>query len=106
MLSDTRNSINSLTLKLNKIAENVDNTVTDTRPEIKGMLEDISSLTARIDTVAINLNLLVLNAKDTSSTFGKLTSEDEIYNNLNKTIISINKLVRKIEKDGIRLRLF
>lgn len=106
MLADTRENINSLTLKLNKIAENVDNTVTDTKPELKETLEDIRSLTARVDTLAINLNALVVNASDTNSTIGKLTGEDEIYNNLNKTIISINKLVRKIEKDGIRLRLF
>jgi phospholipid/cholesterol/gamma-HCH transport system substrate-binding protein len=106
MLADTRNNINSLTLKLNKIAENVDNTVSDTKPELKETLEDIRSLTARVDTLAINLNSLVLNAKDTNSTIGKLTGDDEIYNNLNKTIISINKLIRKIEKDGIKLNLF
>jgi len=106
MLAETRSNINSLTLRLNKIAENVDNTVTDTKPELKETLEDIRILTARIDTVAINLNSLVTNAKDTNSTIGKLTSEDEIYNNLNNTIISINKLIRKIEKDGLRLKIF
>ena len=106
MLSDTKNNINSLTQRLNKIAENIDNTVTDTKPELKGTIDDIRSLTARIDTLTMNLNSLVINASDTNSTIGKLTGDDEIYNNLNKTIISINKLVRKIEKDGIRLRLF
>ena len=106
MLTDTRNNINLLTLRLNKIAENIDNTVTDTKPELRETIEDIRNLTARVDTLAINLNSFVVNANDTNSTIGKLTNEDEIYNNLNNTILSINKLIRKIEKDGIRLKLF
>jgi hypothetical protein len=48
----------------------------------------------------------VLNTKDTNSTVGKLLTDDDFYNNLNKTVLSINKLVKKIEKDGVRLRLF
>jgi hypothetical protein len=47
-----------------------------------------------------------MNASDSNSTVGKLLSEDEMYVNVNKALLSINKLVRKIEKDGIRLRLF
>lgn len=106
MLADTRQSINSLTLKLNSVADNLDNTVSDTKPELKQTISDIRELTAKVDTLAVNLNSFVLSARDTSTTVGKLFGEGDMYSNLNKTIISINKLVRKIEKDGIRLRLF
>jgi phospholipid/cholesterol/gamma-HCH transport system substrate-binding protein len=106
MLSDTRSSINSLTSRLNSIAENVDNTVTDTKPEIKETMQDIRLLTARLDSLTINLNSLVVGVKDSNSTVGKLLTEDEVYNNINKALLNINSLVKKIEKDGIRLRLF
>lgn len=106
MLSDTRNSINSLTAKLNNIATNIDNTVTDTKPELKETMQDVRILTNRLDSLTMNLNSLVLNASDSNSTVGKLLSEDDIYENINKALLSINKLVKKIEKDGIRLRLF
>jgi phospholipid/cholesterol/gamma-HCH transport system substrate-binding protein len=106
MLSDTRNSINSLTARLNNIALNVDNTVTETKPELKETMQDIRLLTSRLDSLTINLNSLVVGAKDTNSTVGKLLTEDEVYNNVNKALLNINKLVKKIEKDGIRLRLF
>ena len=106
MLADTRSSINSLTAKLNNIATNIDNTVTDTKPELKETMQDIRTLTSRLDTLTINLNSLVLNASDSNSTVGKLITEDDMYDNINKALLSINKLVKKIEKDGIRLRLF
>ncbi|MBZ0202309.1 MAG: MCE family protein [Ignavibacteria bacterium] len=106
MLADTRSSINSLTAKLNNIATNIDNTVTDTKPELKETMQDVRILTGRLDSLTINLNSLVLNASDSNSTVGKLLGEDDMYENINKALLSINKLVKKIEKDGIRLKLF
>lgn len=106
MLAETRNSLKSLASRLNNIAENVDNTVTDTKPELKGTLEDVRLLTARLDSLTINLNSMVVNVKDSNSTVGKLLSQDDMYDNVNKALVNINKLVKKIEKDGIRLRLF
>lgn len=106
MLADTRNSINSLTARLNNIALNVDNTVSETKPELKETMQDVRLLTARLDSLTMNLNELVSGVKDSNSTVGKLLTEDEMYDNINKALLNINKLVRKIEKDGIRLRLF
>ncbi|MCC6864921.1 MAG: MCE family protein [Ignavibacteria bacterium] len=106
MLTDTRINVNSLTQKLNNIALNVDNTVSDTKPEIKETFKDIRTLTTRLDSLTINLNNFVTGANDSNSTVGKLLTEDEMYNNINTALLNINKLVKKIEKDGIRLRLF
>ena len=106
MIAETRNNLNSLTARLNSIAENVDNTVVETKPELKETMKDVRQLASRIDTLALNLNSLVVNAKDTNSTVGKLLMEDVMYNNINNALLNINKLVKKIEKDGIRLRLF
>jgi phospholipid/cholesterol/gamma-HCH transport system substrate-binding protein len=106
MLAETRGNLNSLTNRLNSIAENVDNTVIETKPELKETMQDVRLLTSRIDSLAINLNSIVGGAKDSNSTVGKLLTEDALYDNINKALLSINKLVKKIEKDGIRLRLF
>ncbi len=106
MLEENRSRLRSLTARLNSIAENLDETVLETKPELRNTISDIRNLTGRVDTLAVNLNQLVLDTKDSSNTVGKLLTDDDFYNNLNKTIQSINKLVKKIEKDGIRLRLF
>ncbi len=106
MLADTRSSINSLTQRLNNIALNVDNTVSETKPELKETFQDIRVLTSRLDSLTVNLNNLVVGANDSNSTVGKLLTEDDMYDNINKALLNINKLVKKIEKDGIRLKLF
>jgi len=106
MLEENRLSLKSLTGRLNSVATNLDETVLETKPELKNTISDIRDLTGRVDSLAFNLNQLVLDTKDSNSTVGKLLTDDDFYNNLNKTILSINKLVKKIEKDGIRLRLF
>ncbi|MCX7878575.1 MAG: MlaD family protein [Ignavibacteria bacterium] len=106
LISETRNNLNNLTYKLSHIASNVDNTVSDTRPELRQTMEDIRLLTSRLDSLALNLNSFVNGTLDSNSTVKRLLTEDDIYENLNKTLININKLVRKIEKDGVRLRLF
>jgi phospholipid/cholesterol/gamma-HCH transport system substrate-binding protein len=106
MLSETRSNLNNLTLKLSGIATNVDNTVSQTGSDLNQTVKDIRELTGRVDSLAVNLNRLFTGVSDSGSTVGRLLTEDDIYENVNRTLISINKLVRKIEKDGIRLRLF
>jgi phospholipid/cholesterol/gamma-HCH transport system substrate-binding protein len=106
LLVENRASLRNLTARLNSIADNFDSTIVETKPELKNTIGDIRDLTARVDSLTENLNELVHNARDTNSTVGKLISNDEFYNNLNKTVININKLVKKIETEGIRLKLF
>jgi phospholipid/cholesterol/gamma-HCH transport system substrate-binding protein len=106
ILEENRQSLRSLTTRLNSIANNFDETLVETKPELKNTISDIRLLTGRVDSLTLNLNQFVLNAKDSNSTVGKLLTDDDFYNNLNKTVLSINKLVKKIEKDGVRLRLF
>jgi phospholipid/cholesterol/gamma-HCH transport system substrate-binding protein len=106
MIAETKMNVGTLTHNLNGVVDKVGTTVDETRPELKQTVEDIRMLTSKLDTLTDNLNLLVINAKDTNTTVGKLLTEDDLYNNLNKTIISINKLVKQIKKDGIQLKLF
>ncbi len=106
MITDTRKSINALTISLNHVVDNVGSTVDETRPELKETVQDIQTLTFKLDSLTDNLNSVVLSTKDTNSTVGKLMTQDDIYDNLNKTIISIDKLVKQIKKDGIRLKIF
>ena len=106
LLVENRSSLRSLTSRLNSIADNFDSTIVETRPELRNTIGDIRDLTSKVDSLTENLNGLVQNARDTNSTVGKLITNDEFYINLNKTVLNINKLVKKIETEGIRLKLF
>lgn len=106
MLVENRNNIRNLTARLNNIADNVDNTVTESKPEFKQTITDIRSLTARIDSIAVSLNQFIYDTRDSSGTVGKLISDGKLYENLNSTVLSLNKLIKQINTKGIRLRLF
>ena len=106
LLEENRQNLKTLTTRLNSIATNVDQTVIDTKPELKQTLNDIQTLTARFDSVAMNFNNIIGNAKDSSSTVGKLLTDDKLYINLNKAIISMEKLIQQIKEKGIKLRIF
>jgi phospholipid/cholesterol/gamma-HCH transport system substrate-binding protein len=91
---------------LNSIADNVDKTVIETKPDLKQTFDDIRDLTNRLDSIAANFNGILLNARDSSSTVGKLLTDDQLYNNLNKTLVSLDKLIKQIKEKGIKLSIF
>ena len=106
LLEENRTNLKSLTTKLNTIADNVDNTVTSSQPDIKQTFSDIRDLTTKLDSAASNLNNFILSTRDSSSTVGKLMTDDQLYTNLNKAIISLDKLIKQIKEKGIKLRIF
>jgi phospholipid/cholesterol/gamma-HCH transport system substrate-binding protein len=106
LIEENRNSLRGITGKLHSVADNLDQTISQTRPELHETIRDIRDLTSKMDTLTMNFNQIALNAQDSTNTVGKLLTGDEFYKNLNKTVNSINRLVQKINKDGIRLRLF
>jgi phospholipid/cholesterol/gamma-HCH transport system substrate-binding protein len=106
LLEENRQNLTSLTSKLNTIADDLGGTVSETGPEIKETIGDIRELTSKLDSLTGNLNEIVVNSRDSNSTVGKLLYDDAFYTNLNSTVLSINKLIKKIDKDGIRLKLF
>jgi phospholipid/cholesterol/gamma-HCH transport system substrate-binding protein len=106
LLEENRQSLKTLTSRLNSIADNVDETVIDTKPELKQTFDDIKDLTNRLDSIAFNFNNILITVKDSSSTVGKLLTDHQLYNNLNKAILSMDKLIKQIKEKGIKLRLF
>lgn len=106
LLVENRNSLRTLTQRLNSIADNVDNTVSETRPEIKETMGDIRLLTSRLDSIAFSFNQFIIDTRDSNGTVGRLITDDKLYDNLNMTVTSLDKLIKQINKKGIRLRLF
>ncbi len=106
LLEENRRNLSALTSKLNALADNLESTVSDTKPDLKETISNVRTLTIKLDSLTDNFNQLVYNSKDTNSSVGKLLQTDEFYNNLNSTVVNIDKLVKQIKKEGIKLRLF
>lgn len=79
--------------KIDAIVSNVDN-ITDSIAQA-----NIRTLVNNAQSTVDNANALIADVKNGRGTVGQLVSNDSLYNNLNKTIESIDLLVKDIKAD-------
>lgn len=106
LVTDSRNGINSLSNKLGKTVDNVDLAIGDNSKELKNTLNEIQNLTIAVDTLVYNLNTVVNDISDKKKGLGKFISDDQFFDNINSTLTEIEKLTKKIRKDGVKINLF
>ena len=106
LVADSRNGINSLSNKLGKTVDNVDLAIGDNSRELKNTLNEIQNLTSTVDTLVYNLNIVVNDISDKKKGLGKFISDDQFFDNINSTLTEIEKLTKKIRKDGVKINLF
>ena len=75
-------------------------------PEINSTLKEMHILTTKVDTLITNLNLIVADIQNQKGSVGKLMYDEEFYENINKALLEIERLTKKIRKDGIKINLF
>lgn len=92
--------------KFGSTLENVNEIVDDTKPELKSTFKDVQSLTEKVNTLVENLNVLVTDITEQKSGVGKFIYDDKFFDNLNNTLIEIEKLTKKIREDGVKINLF
>lgn len=92
--------------KFGNTMDNVNDIVVDTKPELKNTFEDVQDLTEKVNTLVENLNVLVTDITEQKSGVGKFIYDDKFFNNLNSTLIEIEKLTKKIREDGVKIDLF
>ena len=97
----------SLTIdKFGNTMDNVNEMVDDTKPELKNTFQDVQSLTEKVNTLVENLNVLVTDITEQKSGVGKFIYDEKFFDNLNSTLIEIEKLTKKIREDGFKIDLF
>ena len=75
-------------------------------PELNSTLKEMHILTTKVDTLITNLNLIVADIQNQKGSVGKLMYDEEFYENINKALLEIERLTKKIRKDGIKINLF
>lgn len=106
LVSESRNGISGLTSKLGRTVDNVDIVIGDNSKELKNTLNDIQSLTTSVDTLVSNLNLVVSDINNKNKGIGKFISDDQLYENINRTLSEIEKLTKNIRNNGVKLNIF
>ena len=86
-------NLSILTGKLSLIMDSVDSTVADINQVTTSLKEsDIFELVS-------NINSLVESIQDPNGVFGKMMSDDKIYNSVDSLVCNINNLVEKIQEN-------
>lgn len=106
LVNESRNGINGLTSKLGNTVDNVDLVIGDNSKELKNTFSEIQNLTSTVDTLVYNLNTVVTEINNKEKGIGKFITDDRFFDNLNKTLEELEKLTKKIRKDGVKINLF
>lgn len=104
---EQRQQIGSLTASLQRSAAGIE--ATATRPELARALARTDSMTLRLDAAtgslqqaSASLASLTARVEGGEGTLGKLTSDDELYRNLNAAVASLNELTADIKANPRR----
>ncbi|MCY7362486.1 MAG: MlaD family protein [Ignavibacteria bacterium] len=106
LVSESRSGINGLTSRLGNTVDNVDIVIGDNSKELKNTLLEIQNLTSTVDTLVSNLNIVVTDLSNKDKGFGKFITDDRFFDNVNKSLEEIEKLTKKIRKDGVKINIF
>lgn len=106
LVNENRVSLNNLQGKVATTVDNVNTLIDESSPEFKQTFENIEVLTSRVDSLIGNLNTIVSDVKEQRSGMGKFIYDEKFYNNINKTLLEIEQLTKKIRSDGIKINIF
>ncbi|HEX2788292.1 MAG TPA: MlaD family protein [Ignavibacteria bacterium] len=106
LVNENRVSLSNLQGKVGNTIDNVNTLIDESSPEFKQTFQNIETLTAKVDSLINNLNVIVTDVKDQKSGMGKFIYDEKFYDNINKTLLEIEKLTRKIRTDGVKINLF
>jgi phospholipid/cholesterol/gamma-HCH transport system substrate-binding protein len=106
LLSENRVSFKEITGKVGKSIDNVNGMLDENAPQVKSTFKDIQVLTNRVDTLITGINTIVNDLQNQKGSMGKFMYDDKFYENLNKSLLEIEKLTKKIRQEGIKINLF
>jgi phospholipid/cholesterol/gamma-HCH transport system substrate-binding protein len=104
-VSENRIALRNITGKVDNTVDNLDIAVSDNSRELQNTLRNVQQLTINIDTLVNNVNLLTEDIKEQRSGLGRFIYDDKFFNNLNQTILEIERLTKSIRRDGVKVNL-
>jgi hypothetical protein len=99
-------SLKNLSDKAGVTLDNVNNVIDNNSPEFKKTFAEIQKLTSRVDSLVSGVNIIASDIYNKKSGLGKFIYDDKFFDNLNNTLLEIEKLSKKIREEGVKINLF
>jgi len=113
LVSENKSTLKDLADKTGKTIDKVGNTVDnvntildESKPDFQSTLKDIKLLTEKVNSLVGNLDKIAEDIHTKKSAVGKFMYDEKFYDNLNNTLLEIEKLTKKIREEGVKIDLF
>jgi ABC-type transporter Mla subunit MlaD len=106
LVTENKQSLRNLTDKAGNTLDNVNNLIDQNSPEFKKTFKEIQILTAKVDSLVVNVNTIATDITNKKSGLGKLMYNEKFFEDLNKTLLEIEQLTKEIREKGIKIKIF
>jgi len=100
--ADIKNSLTGL----DSTIFGVQNLITSNSGDVTALIQKMNSIASRLDTVSVSLHAVMSRIERNEGTLGKMVNEKDLYEKLNRTLVSVDSLANAIKTDGLKLDFF
>jgi phospholipid/cholesterol/gamma-HCH transport system substrate-binding protein len=97
MLDENRDNLREGITNVSTMAGNMNTVVTENREDLRVTMQNVRVATENMASMSDNLNQVALRINEGQGTIGKLVTDDEVYENLNETLIGAKSYVGKVD---------
>jgi len=97
MLDENRDNLREGITNVGAMAGNMNTVVTENREDLRVTMQNVRIATEHMATMTDNLNQVAMRINEGEGTIGKLVTDEEVYENLNDTLIGAKSFVGKVD---------
>ena len=112
LIAENRPAINRGVAAAEKAAQGVNALVDANKDRISAIVSDgaelssrMTQLAARADSLTRSIEAMVSGVNNGQGTLGRLVKDDQLYNELKKSIGDLDTLVKEVREDGLKVRI-
>lgn len=88
------------------LTEKINDLVNNNEQAVGSAINNLNLISGRLDTISASMQMLLKKVENKEGTLGKMVYDSTLYNNLTKTLSSIDSLAKAIKQDGLDIDLF
>ncbi len=92
--------------RLNSAIKQINQMLDENRQPLNASLKEIQTMGKNINQLTVQLNKTMKDIESQQGTLGKVVYDSTLYKNLNKTLLTVDSLARRLRKKGLKLSLF
>ncbi|MDE3246673.1 MAG: MCE family protein, partial [Acidobacteriota bacterium] len=103
MTGDLRERMPRLAQQFEDLGKHLDALVQETRPELRGTMQDVHKLASSFQETSVNLKSITAKLNNGEGTIGKLLNDDSTIKKINTAVDSLNDMLGGVKSMDLRL---